>query len=302
MRVRTLFLRSIGCIGASLPAPRASFSLLAEEAEPGTPLADEAESRALEVYDAFTAEFFDTSACRFRRDNREFDDADRADTSSPSTGYWRAVDQAIGCLACMRMAKVGHKTAMSRAMASSAADSLLREFGYSLFATEQQPPGTYLGRAPQPPRNSWHDGLACLALITSGVLGVGGETPAGLVRAMADSYRDPESKVILHSPRELRLRAAAEEPNGATDNVAFTSTQALWSAIVRAAELSSERAEAVGGADVPALRAWYEAQGEPETGLLPVANVYATPRLWANTEWAAFVLLNKDVFVATTKA
>jgi hypothetical protein len=58
-------------------------------------------------------------------------------------------------------------------------DSLLREFGYSRFATEGAPPGAYLGRVGGgvlggtrsgcargvrlgvlAPRNSWHDGLA----------------------------------------------------------------------------------------------------------------------------------------------
>ena len=89
------------------------------------------------------------------------------------------------------------------------------------------------------------------------------------------------------------------QPGPAREEVAFTSTQALWSSVVRAAGLTSERAEAAGGADVPALRAWCERMRERESRLLPVANVYATPRLWANTEWAAFVLLDKDVFVPT---
>ena len=59
--------------------------------------------------------------------------------------------------------------------------------------------------------------------------------------------------------------------------MAYTGSQALWSAVVRAAELTSERAEAVGGADVPALRAWdvgphtYRKPQE-SSGLLPVAN------------------------------
>ena len=138
------------------------------------------------------------------------------------------------------------------------------------------------------------------------MLGVGGETPSGLVRAMADSYRDdagPAKGQILHRPREQRLPQREAAAEGGEDGekedveVAYTSTQALWSAVVRAADLESERAAAVGGADVPALQAWYGSQRQRESGLLPVANVYETPRLWANTEWAAFVLLNKDIFV-----
>ena len=160
----------------------------------------------------------------------------------------------------------------------------------------------------------------------------------GQVRAMVESYRDGETKAMLHRPREQRrvearraearraggagagAAAAGVEGGGVTvepssasaaaqeemeeeereeEEVAFTSTQALWSSVVRAAGLTSERAEAAGGADVPALRAWCERMRERESRLLPVANVYATPRLWANVEWAAFVLLDKDVFVPT---
>lgn len=245
------------------------YSLLAEEdgAE-----ASDAMARLVEVGDAFTAEFFDTKVCRFRRD--------------ASSDYWRAVDQALGCLACLRLAKTGHKAASSRAMATCAADSLLREFGYSLYATEAIPPGTYLGRVAS--RNSWHDSIACLALLMSGVLGVGGESPTGLVRAMADSYRSPEAGHMMHTPRELTP--------GEGSDVAFSSTQALWSAVVRAAELQSSRAEAAGGVDGPALRAWHAVHVDAESGLLPVANVYPDARLWANTEWAAWSLLDKELF------
>ena len=176
------------------------------------------------------------------------------------------------------------------------------------------------------PRNSWHDGLACFALLSSGALGVGGETPAGLVRAMSASYRCDVTKTLLHRPRELRTsgdaraeaasdeaaggEATSEVASGAADSgaadsgaadsgeeVAFTGSQALWSAVVRAAELTSERAEAVGGADVPALRAWDDEHRKPQSsGLLPVANVYRDARLWANTEWAAWLLLDKSDF------
>ena len=279
---------------ASSGAAAIFFSLLAEEAEVGTPAADAATARSVEIFDAFTEAFFDTSACRFRRE------AGDAYNGEGESGYWRAVDQAVGCLASLRMARMGHRVAESRAAASCAADSLLGAFGYSLYATEGQPPGTYLGCAPPPPRNSWHDGLACFALLASGVLGVGGETPAGLIRAMADSYLDDDgsvsaAKVILHRPIEQRQDAGA--PMQDEREVAYSSTQALWSACVRAAEVTNDRAAAAGGADVPALRTWCERTRQADSGLLPVANVYTTPRLWANTEWAAFVLLEKDIFV-----
>ena len=51
-------------------------------------------------------------------------------------------------------------------------------------------------------------------------------------------------------------------------------------------------------ADVPALRAWDRTYRKPQesSGLLPVANVYGDARLWANTEWAAWLLLDKSDF------
>jgi len=252
------------------------YSLLAQEGGDA-----EATERCTRVGDAFTEEFFDTTSMRFRR--------------SASSDYWRAVDQAVGCLACLRLANVGHNVAANRAMASCAADSLLREFGYSLYATEGQPPGTYLGRAPMPPRNSWHDSLVAFSLLASGCLGVGGESPAGLVRAMVESYRNPANGQIRHQPAELGgVDGVADAIDAA---VAFTSTQALWSAVVRAADLSSERAAAAGGADTVALRAFHEQYVQPDTGLLPVANLYPDARLWANTEWAAWLLLDRGDFV-----
>jgi hypothetical protein len=87
------------------------YSYLAEEG-----VAGEASERFTQIADAFSAEFFDTSVCRFKRD---------ADST-----YWRAIDQAIGCLACLRTAKLGHRMPACRAMAASAADSLLKDYGY----------------------------------------------------------------------------------------------------------------------------------------------------------------------------
>ena len=181
---------------------------------------------------------------------------------------------------------------MCRAMATSAADSLLADFGYSLYANEGVPPGTYLGRVA--PRNSWHDCIASFALIASGVLGVGGESAPGLVRQLTLSYRG-ETGAIYHEPVELR--SVADKPP-----VAFTGTQALWSAVVRAAEIGNAKSEAAGGVDLPALRTWCESFRQPASGLLPVANEYPDARLWANTEWAAWVLLDRSVFTGEGEA
>ena len=101
------------------------YSLLAEEAR-GTEEEEASLARCTEVAKSFTADFFDPKACRFRRSNA-------ADETSADETYWRAADQAMGCLACLRMAKLGLETAASRAMASCALDSLLLDFGYSLY-------------------------------------------------------------------------------------------------------------------------------------------------------------------------
>lgn len=121
------------------------YSMLAEEEEEHGSETPSARAILAQAGDGFVSEFFDDAACRFRR------------TGSTDGGegegapYWRAVDQAMGCLACLRLARLGHDAARTRAMATCAADSLLREFGYSLYATEGVPPGTYLGRGETPP-------------------------------------------------------------------------------------------------------------------------------------------------------
>ena len=167
-------------------AEEAEAAAAAEEAEAAEAAAAAAEAaeaaaaRLVEVGSAFTTEFFDGVTCRFRRVGAGAGAGEEAQ-------YWRAADQAIGCLACLRLAKAGHEAATTRAMAGCAVDSLLREFGYSRFATEGAQPGAYLGRVGGgvlggtrsgcargvrlgvlTPRNSWHDGLACFALLASG--------------------------------------------------------------------------------------------------------------------------------------
>ena len=68
-----------------------------------------------------------------------------------------------------------------------------------------------------------------------------------------------------------------EDVGDGEEQVAYSSTQALWSACLCAAGLSSELVEALGGVDVPALRAFYDGAVDRESELLPVANT-ARPR------------------------
>ena len=51
-----------------------------------------------------------------------------------------------------------------------------------------------------------------------------------------------------------------------------------------------------GSTAAAAARGFFEAHVQPESGLLPVANVYPDARLWANTEAAAFLLLEPGDF------
>ena len=253
------------------------FSLLAEEERVYGPGAAD---RFRDLASGFTSAFFDASCGRFRR---------AADDDASITGgsHWRAVDQAVGSLACMRLARLGHEPAASRAMAASATDSLLRDFGYSLYATEGVAPATHLD-PPQPrPRNSWHDALACYALLATGCLGVGGESPAALVAAMKADYASPEGH-LYHVPRERAI--------GLANRVMFSSTQALWTAVSRAAAATSAAGGEAeeGGAAAEALRAFYDARAS--SGLLPVADVYPDARLWANTEFAGWLLMDSEDF------
>lgn len=252
------------------------YSMLAEETGDELALA-----RAAQVGDCFV-ELFDPASCRFRR------------TSTCS--YFRAVDQAVGCLAALRLVRLGHQVDANRAMASCAADSLLREFGYSRYATERQPPVTYLGR--EAARNSWHDSLVCFALVACGCLGVGGESLEGLLKAMVDDYRNPDGQ-MRHQPRELCSADGVADAMQAA--VVYSSTQALWSAVMRAAgrqpgkKLSGKQSDVAPDAEAQ-VRAYYEAHVLPETGLLPVANLYHDARLWANTEWAAWLVIQASDF------
>jgi hypothetical protein len=151
---------------AAAEAAASTAAGAAAEAEAAAEAAAAA-ARSVEVGSAFTAEFFDEVTCRFRRVGDAMGEATgeatgeaagEAEGVGEGAQYWRAADQAIGCLACLRLAKAGlpppppsdstsptstppppllrqhlrlhlragHDTAMTRAMAGCAVDSLLR--------------------------------------------------------------------------------------------------------------------------------------------------------------------------------
>lgn len=120
--------------------------------------------------------------------------------------------------------------------------------------------------------------------------GVGGESPAALTNAMRLSYTNDEGSV-QHAPREADVQA--------NNQIVFTSTQAIWSAVVRATSAALGRE---GDADeLDSLRIYYNTHVQ-QTGLLPVGDIYPEPRLWAQTEWAAWLLLDASDFSLKKRA
>ena len=223
-------------------------------------------ARAAAVFDTFTASFFDSDTMRWSRE------------AASAGGELRAADAAAAVLACLRLVKVGHSNpAISRAMASCAADALLRDtgFGYSGYASPSYtPPRNPLG-ASTAGRNSWHDAFVALALLVGDALGAGGDSADALLDHLEADYA-PDGGLLAHLPVGL--------PQSGTERCAYTSTQAIWTAALRAGGRSSD-------AFCAELQArWGGA------ALLPVANVYPDARLWANTEAAAFLLLEPSDF------
>jgi hypothetical protein len=145
------------------------YSLLAEE------LPDDPEVAALaqDTGQVFLRQFFDPSCGRFRS-------IAVGDQALNQPEEWRAVDQAVGTLACVRIAKAmgKRKGFEARAMATSGAQSLLEQFGYGRCAEGEGGHGVRNHFPPRsssrsnnndievllPDRNSWADGWACLAI------------------------------------------------------------------------------------------------------------------------------------------
>ena len=202
-------------------------------------------------------------------------------------------------------------TGLARAAARSAVECLRRDFGYAAYALAEAfdaarpPPRNHVGAFPGTRRrNSWHDALACYALVAYAEAAdecdeaaplVSAAEVSRLVCAMLSDYRVPSTGLLRHQPAMCQLPPE--------EQVQFTCTQAIWAAVGRAAEAvlrakDDDAAEAL-GADVAAHRAaWgaYDVANADGDGLLPVANVYGDTRLWCNTEPAAFLLLDRDDF------
>ena len=269
------------------------YSLLADEA--AVRLHSDAPRLAVrcdEVGDTFLRTFYDAGNGRFRR------------SDGPEAGYWRAADQAVGCLACLRLARLqpswcNTDTVVASKAACSAIESLLTDFGFAEYMAGGAPPKSHLGEYPGTRRaNSWHESLACFALVSfaggssSDVVGASHVDVSALLRRGAADHLAPTGLIVHQRPM------LDQEP---PQQVQFTCGQAIWAAVGRAAS-----AEAfVPGVDqdvraaIAAHRAaWreYDAAQADEDGLLPVANVYPATRLWCNTEPAAWLLMDSADF------
>ena len=76
----------------------------------------------------FLRTFYDVESGRFRR----------SDADAPEACYWRAADQAVGCLACLRLTRLqpswcNTDTQLASQAARSAIAALLSDFGYAEY-------------------------------------------------------------------------------------------------------------------------------------------------------------------------
>ena len=278
------------------------YSLLADEAAVRVHSdAPRLAVRCDEVGDAFLRTFYDADNGRFRR-------SDAPPEAGYEAGYWRAADQAVGCLACLRLARLqpswcNTDTVVASKAAASSIASLLNDFGYAQYiAGGAEAPKSHLGDHPGTRRaNSWHESLACFALVSfaagsstesSDVVGASNVDVNALLRRVEADHRAPTG-LIVHQRPMLDL-----EPE---HQVQFTCGQAIWAAVGRAASTEAfvpEVDQDVRAAIAAHRAAWreYDAAQADEDGLLPVANVHPATRLWCNTEPAAWLLMDSNDF------
>ena len=264
------------------------YSLLADEA--AVRLHSDATGLAVrcdEIGNTFLQTFYDSETGRFRR----------SDTPS---GHWRAADQAVGCLACLRLARLtpswcNTDTTLASEAARAAIDSLLNDFGYGEYLSGGEGvPRNQLGEYPGTRRaNSWHDSLACFAIVC-----FAGGSPdvvcqshvAALLRRVEADYRAPTG-LLVHQRSMLKDAGSIQ----------FTCAQAIWAAVGRAASADAPMPTVdldVRTAIAAHRAAWcdFDSDQADEGGLLPIANAYPARRLWCTTEPAAWHLMDRDDF------
>ena len=283
-------------------------------------------SAAMGAADSFLDEFFDRGSGRF------------LSVAGAGEAPPRAVDQAMGVLACLRLLRAmefegwsgggvggGRKKFEVRTMAAASAESLLDDFNYGPYASEGLVPpintlggGSVAGSIPEY-RNSWHDSLACFAILASNACS-GRESPVGLCRFMARDYgivspddssegddgnddKEGGSNTDADAGRRLLLAHDTQENRFRDGPNAYTCTQAIFDLCRRTVE-SETGNELRGFGDFrDGLRGFLEGSslvaGGGERGaatLAPVGTKYPQIRLWANTELAAWLMMDPEDF------
>ena len=191
--------------------------------------------------------------------------------------YYRAVDQAIGLLACLEMMKDDDSIID---VVRSTCQSLLSDFGYQ----SEKESVTYIGLERN--RNLWHDGWVALALVSCAKTHPdcfpeklrARQQVGSLLERLRDVYFDGGSGTMWHWPK-------AQKSGHESGNVRYCGDNALWYAISRA------RRQHSGGDTYNSFWDFVrELQSNSEDGLVSVADVYPQVRLHPSTELACLVL------------
>lgn len=226
------------------------------------------------------------------------------------------------------------KIVQIRTMAACAAEKLMDDFDFSPYATEGlvSPVNTIGGASSASSgedgansipnyRNSWHDSLATFAILASNATS-GRESPVGLCRFMARDYGivvssqgeddekggkdddeksddDQSSKQQDQDPRRLLLAHDVQENRFRDGPNAYASTQALWDACRRAVGK-----DIAGFGDFTSgFQSFHDESAVKQEGgnnvggaLSTVGTSYPMVRLWANTELAAWLLIDPADF------
>ena len=192
--------------------------------------------------------------------------------------YYRAVDQAIGLLACIDMMEDGYDNGLVGNIIQSTCQSLLSDFGY-----QDDNSVTYIGLDRN--RNLWHDGWVGLALVSCAKKCSHcwplGSTPLHQVGLLVDRLRneyEDERGTMWHW-------TTSKKPGHDHGNVRYCGDNALWYAICREWQQNSNKRYNSFWTFVHNL------QSKSNDGLVSVADVYPQVRLHPNTElWLCWLL------------
>jgi hypothetical protein len=217
--------------------------------------------------------------------------------------YYRAVDQAVGILACMGALRVfenrqGQEATRTceqlRDIVQQSCNDLLSSdgFGYS----DEESARSYIGLNRN--RNFWHDGWPLLALICARRYAwrddpkFGEEELRQLFQKIVDRYGqfgtcDDFDGTVWHWPRAFK-------PDTASGNVRYCGDNALLYAIAR--NLNWAPAPGLESCESAFYKFIKELRSRDDDGLSSVADVYRQVRLHPNTELAALVLWGEADF------